>query len=1314
MQSDVSLNDKDIMPIQYVHTIFQECASRFENNIALIFNDEEITYQELDKRSNQFALYLKKMGLNNGNVVGLLLEPSVSVYITMLAVLKAGATYTPIDPECPKERINYILTDCQASMLITSNYFIKKHRELDYNVLLIEQINHYINSESVQSFDFKNSNSSPEDICYIIYTSGSTGKPKGVKITHRSVVHFIKAAREVYGIHSEDRVYQGFSISFDASVEEIWLTLTSGAILVPAVDQTLRAGGGLVEFLTRNQISVLSCVPTLLEMLEPPIPSLRLLIVGGEVCPQHLVKRWSRLGLRILNTYGPTEATVVATYSECYPDIPVTIGHPLPGYDIYLLNCDLKPVPLGEEGEIYIGGKGLAVGYVNLPEMNKDKFIIYPDNGERLYRSGDLAYRDENSALHYVGRIDNQVKLRGFRIELQEVEEVILQFPGVMQAVADVQELNPGMQSLIIYLVLEQGIDIDLIHLKEFVVSRLPSYMRPNAFEIIKSLPLLLNGKVDRKKLPKPQLEIRQEHTSYVAPNTLLEKKITEVWQQLFNKKQISIKDDFFDDLGGHSLYAAKVVSLLRQDKELKTISIIDIYQNRNIEKLADKIQSTSKQAVKVVANRLSRGASNNWSFYLCGLGQLVAYYLQTALISSVLLLTIVSVNTENQYSLFSKETIFQCLNLLLLITLVIPAFVIFLKWLLLGKIKPGHYKLWGWYYWRWWFVNNMQNFIPLNLYTGTPLLNKYYSLMGAKIGKNCNIGAASIAAYDIVNIGDNSSIGHDSNISGYIVEDGWLKIGSITIGERCFVGTRSVININTVMEDDSYLEDLSMLPENSTIKSGVLYAGSPAKFQRNITQNEKDQLKKSSDVNTWRSIKFGLKSYLGIIFMVFFVFIASIPTELVIWYFYSNTNMITTIFIGSTIAGLISFYVYWLFLIGLKKFLLGKFLPGSYEIDSNKMLYWLVITKLSKVFEVMADSLYYPWFLRSMGAKIGKYVETGELPMVSPDLLVMEDFSMSSGSVLIGSPRINGQIATFKPSFIKEKAFIGNIALLPPGTILEDNSLIGCLSTTPSDNITVKTGTGWLGSPAIFLPKRERFAGFSDEVTYFPSRALYLKRLFIEFIRILLPVVIPIMMGVAWFYTIMFVSNNSSFGFESIIMLTNVGLLITFSVVGFFIALKWILVGRLKPDIKPLWCSFIWRWDIIQYLEPLINGMLLPLFGTPFIVLIYRLLGAKLGKKVYLGKKSKLSEYDLITIGDNVCLNDESIIQTHLYEDRIFKMSDIVINNECTVGSKSIVLYNSVMGANSILGSLSLLMKGECLPENTKWHGLPAESSDS
>ncbi len=1297
-----------------LHHFFEESVKNYPSNIALVCDNAFVSYQELENRSNQLAHYLYQQNITKGSIVGILLERSIECYIAILAILKTGAAYVPIETDYPDERINYIFSDLAFSGVLTSSYQLKQKKLAWPTVFVLDEISEAISNQSTRRVITVQSEQEQDHLCYVIYTSGSTGKPKGVEITHRNICHYVTEASTVYGMSEKDRVYQGFSLAFDASLEELWMAFANGAALIACPDKEVRSGLGLISFLKHHQVTVYSTVPTLLSTLEGPLPDLRLLILGGETCPSSLVKRWARSGLRIMNTYGPTETTVIATYSECFPGKDVNIGKPLTGYEVFIMDEQLQEVKNGEEGELCIAGPALARGYVNRPDSTAEKFVWNPANtNQRLYRTGDLALKDAHGDLHFTGRVDDQIKLRGFRIELNEIETVIMEFTGIAQAVVSLQSSDQPL--LVAYLLLDQKNTFKLDEFRTYLRSSLPDYMIPAVVEILESFPLLSSGKVNRKELPKPTQVIPNK--PYQAPATELEREITLVWEKVLDFSPISSDADFFYDLGGHSLLAAKVISNLRQIPKLKNISILDLYKNPTVKQVAEKFinSSANNKQDREYSNR-EKYRAPQWKYNLCGIAQLLGVLLQYAL-GSWQLIAVFLLYTLNlsEYSLVSRESQLGFLAMFLFLPLLALAIPVGLKWVLLGRVKPGQYPLWGWFYFRWWLVHQLLRGLFLNKYlAGTPLINLYYRLLGAKIGKNAHIGTMMIFTHDLLTVGENCSIGAEAKLHGYKVEDGWLKIGSITVEDNSYVGSRAVIGLNTQIENNGILEDMSMLPDNSLIPQGCYFAGSPAVNALLPADHVTKQKIKIEESSLLENTCFGILHYLGMVFLMVILSLCYLPGISLINYFYSNTNYFITIFFATPLAAILCLTFHYLGIFTCKKIIMDRIEPGHYPIRSFYYLRFWIIAKMLDTDEisVMADSLYLPMFWRLLGAKFGKKVEIGETSQFIPELVTVDEGGFIASDVAIAWPAVHRNSITFAPVSIGKKAFLGNTSFLPGGQSIGDGGLLGSLSITPEGNKAAKANTAWLGSPAVFLPKRELFVGYSEKETLNPPKKLYCIRLAMEFVRIIIPTTFSLILLFNLVYVMNFMLSKFSWSITALV-LPVAELFIICVLVGILVALKWLMLGRLKPLTKPIWDVFIWKNDIIEFSYACFMVVYLVgiTAGTPFALWLHRLLGTKVGKRVF-SDTSLFSEFDLISIGDDVCLNSDATLQTHLYEDRIFKVSNVTINSGCNVGVASIVLYNTLMEENSTLGSLSLLMKGERLPSNTEWAGIPAQST--
>jgi non-ribosomal peptide synthetase-like protein len=1332
-------------PPKLLHQFFERQAAAAPHATAIACGALNITYGELESLSEDIAQRLVAHGVKRGSCVALLLPRGPQVYGALLGVLKAGAAYVPLDPDYPPERVKFILEDCAARVLVTCKDLSPKSEGFEGKTLILDAPD--ASAESVARPQLPAPGAHPEDLCYIIYTSGTTGRPKGVQIEHRSACHLVQAERRIFQICATDRVFQGFSIAFDASVEEIWLAFATGATLVVGTADILHSGPALSHVLTEAGVTVLSCVPTLLAMMEADVPSLRLLILGGEVCPPELVKRWWKPGRRIVNTYGPTEATVVATCADCHPANPITIGRPLPGYIALVVNDQAKFCQPGEPGELWLGGIGLARGYLGKPELTDEKFIYRDFDGsrQRFYRTGDRVRWTENHELEFLGRIDSQVKIRGFRVELSEIESVLLECPEVKAAAAALHEDASHAARLVAYVVPRSSTSIEPASLRARLRAHLPAYMVPVAIDVLPALPTLSSGKIDRQALPIPSTARIDLPREVVHPRTSLESRLVEAWSSLFSVPDVNITDDFFLDLGGHSLLAARMVSELRRLPEFEALSMADVYRYPTPAGLAQELESRSQLNVSNKAWRhrgeevsgsadaassaprkkqqgLPKAAISEthpipfWRHFFCGAAQLL---------SLVFVLSFFALQWLAPYLTFTMliEEEYDFVTSLLLafasLVLVYPVMLlvaILLKWLIIGRYKSGTYPLWGWYYLRFWFVTAVEATVPVSYLSGTPLLGVYLRLMGAKVGRNVFIQTDDFAIYDLLSIGDNSSINADASLLGYSVADGLLTIGSIAIGNRCFVGTRAAIGENASMAHGSSLENLSLLPAGMAISAGETWVGSPAQPGQGGGAFDSDAERTRPEPHTPAAcLAFGALHAAGLLIFPILVVAALFPGIALMNQLNYLDPYYWYLFLSPLVA--LSFVAFvCLEIVGLKWLLLGRIRPGSHRLDS-----WYYVRKwfVDKTMELSLDvvgplyaSVYLsPWY-KMLGAKLGHGAEISTASFISPDLLSIGAESFIADNASLGAPRVRDGVISLGPNQIGRRAFIGNSAMVPPGTIVGDEVLIGCLSTTPQHAAdALRPDSAWIGSPGMSLWQRLKTPGFSQEMTFDPSARLRALRAAIEFVRVIAPSSGFIILTSLMFSALLLLHDSFNL-VQTLLFFPLLYVACGVAAALFTILVKWLLVGRYRPAEKPLWSTFVWRNELINALHEHLAGPFLinALTGTPFLCWYLRLLGARIGRRVFL-ETTDFSEFDLARIGDEAALNADCTVQTHLFEDRVMKMSHLDIGPRCSVGTSSLVLYDTRMEPGSRLGPLSLLMKGEVLPAGTAWAGSPARS---
>lgn len=1302
-------------PPQRLHYFFERRCDRNPNAIALVCRNEHLSYAQLDAQANQLANYLVDQGIKLGSKVGILLERSVNTYVALLGVLKSGAAFVPLDASFPQDRITYIASDAGLDLLVTTANLDSLTSLVSCQVLALDTAADAIATQSTKRIVLGDN---LDALAYIIYTSGSTGRPKGVAVNHSSICNFIAVCTPIYGVSSRDRVYQGMTIAFDFSIEEIWPTFNVGATLIVGSTDHRRLGAGLTDFLIEQSVTVLYCVPTLLATVERDVPTIHILLVGGEACPHDLVKRWSKSGRRILNTYGPTETTVTALWTELVPHKPVTIGRPLPTYSAYILDDALHQVPSGETGEICIGGIGVACGYVNLPELTATKFVpdpFAPDaKSAKLYRTGDLGRITPSGEIEYLGRIDSQVKIRGYRIELSEIEAVLMESPEVNNAVVSLVSIDETVGELAAYITLSVPItDSEELkqRLHEMLSDRLPSYMVPAYIQILDRFPMMPSGKVDRAKLPVPQKRLSTRSGAVVPPNTPLERSLAAAWQDAFKRDDISVEDNFFSELGGHSLLAARVISDLRQKPNLKHLSIADLYSYPTIRALASHIEQTAtpNKSPQVLEAKPKRRIRRYSSLRVGAMGamQVLLLYFLFAIMGAPIVWLMSELRSLPLLTLtFVSVTLLPITWLLFSLGLPIAA-----KWLLIGRFRPGRYPLWGWYYCRWWLVRKILTLAPLPLFAGSPLMPLYFRLLGGRTSQECYIGSAQLHLPDLIDIGDGASIGYGVEIQPFLIEDGWLYQAPIQIGANAFIGTNSVIELGAKVGQGARLLEQSLVARDQAIPERETWAGVPSKRTDDAdavldAMAGKKTTKSSWSPALWVGFALGFVLLEALPFFMFLPGLALLGVDYV-----DSHDDLLWVLAGTPVAGLL-FVLSACFLVAVGKWLvMPTSRTGIFPLRSHFGLRKWLVDKLMLTSLAVTNTLYatlytLPW-LRLLGAKIGARSEVSTVSHIDPGLLRLGTESFVADFATIGAARYDNSFVALGATKLGNRCFIGNAALVPSNTQLGDNSLIGVHSVPPRE--PVKPGTSWLGSPAIFLPRRQINTCFDDRVTFRPPAKLVACRLGMEFLRVVLPPTLMYMMIAGDILEMLWIAPRLStamlVAIAPILYFTS-ALVVTLLVV----ALKWLVVGRYRPRIEPLWSFFVWRSELITGLyESVAVPLLLTWFtGTPLLSVMLRWFGVRIGRRVYI-ETTFVTEFDLVRVEDDAIIGILTSLQTHLFEDRVMKMSTVTIGRGCTVGARSVVLYDSLMEAGSRLDALSLVMKGEKLPPNSQWRGIPA-----
>jgi non-ribosomal peptide synthetase-like protein len=1293
--------------------VLEEACIRFSESAAVVTETGTLSYRELDCRANQVARYLIEQDVQPGDRVGLLFEKCAETYIAMLAVMKVNAAYVPLDAAFPLERLRFIVADAEIKTIVSMSGFAERLGPLDVQKVFLDSAKRAIDKKDASRLTGVPRTFDP--ICYIIYTSGTTGNPKGVAIAQASICNFVRVAAELYGYQPGDRIYQGMTIAFDFSIEEIWVPLVAGATLVPARPGLALIGDELADFLRERDVTVMACCPTLLATIEQDLPKLRLLLVGGEACPQNLVARWYRQGRRILNSYGPTEATVTATLTELKPDKPVTIGIPLSTYTIVILDPNEdKTVENGELGEIGIAGVGVALGYMNRDELTMKKFIrdflnIQNNPSGRIYRTGDLGRIDENGEIEYRGRIDTQVKIRGYRIELNEIEAVLLDLPQIAQAAVTTFEPEPDVVELVAYYALKQGADLPRDEISQALRSKLPPYMVPAFLEELPSIPMTLSNKADHKRLPKPQLaRFSSATTGYVPPKTENERILHTALCEVLRIDRVSTEHHFFDELGANSLLMARVCAHIRKNPRMANASMRDIYTNPTIERLADHLDKVIDGFVATKPEPFH--VPSNLAYWTCGALQ-AAFYAAYALFGLWVLdagyeWTVAALGT---LELYGRAVVFAAGSFVALTGISIIA-----KWLLIGRFRAQAIPIWSLGYFRFWVVKTMMRTSPVMAFTGTPIYNAYLRLMGAKIGKgavlSCRYGPVCA---DMLSIGDNTILRKDTIILGYRAQSNFIHIGPVEIGANAFVGEGSVIDIDTTMGDDTQLGHASSLQSGQHVPDGRHYHGSPA------VETTSDYCPiESREISALRSAFYTALELAA-------VCLVAVPLPIVaysLWDQYSAAastsvqlsalsllGISATLFFGSIVLGLGAIYA-------IPRLCMMFLKPGvTYPAFGFHYLMQNIIVRVSnsEFFCVLfGDSSFITSFMRYVGWNLNTVEQTGSNMGTnqrhdSPFLCNIGSGTMISDGLSMINTHMSATSFQLAEAKIGENNYLGNDIFYPPNGRTGANVLLGTKTMVPIDG-EVRENTGLLGSPAFEIPRmvdrdRDMNASVSEET----RRARLRQKNRYNFVTALMFLASRWMSVFAalvlWTAALTWYDRFGVFALFAATAAIAGGSIVMFVV----IERASLAFGRLEPKIASIYDPYFWfherHWKLSE--SPLTR-----LFsGTPFRTIMFRAMGMKVGAKVYDASRS-ITERTLTEVGDYANLNEGSVLQAHSLEEGVFKSDHIRLGKACSIGPGAFVHYGVTMGDHVVLDADSFLMKGEVLDSHTGWRGNPAK----
>lgn len=1292
---------------------FERLVVRHRSRPAVVSGEQTWSYADIDARANQLSRLLVELGVRAGDRVGLLLNRSADTYVAMLAVMKAGAAYVPLAVAFPEQRIAFIIEDAGLRLIISTARYRNKVRRLPVPQLFIDEAQDRIAALSDERLPLSKCRPDADDLCYILYTSGTTGNPKGVAVGHRSICNFVRVAAHSYGYRPGDRVYQGMTIAFDFSVEEIWVPFVGGATVVPAPGEQALIGDELADFLRGNAITCMACSPTLLSSIESDVPGLRLILVGGEACSHNLVLRWARPGLTLLNTYGPTEATVTATMGVLDPARPVTIGRPLPSYSIAILDPERQALAApGEFGEIGIAGIGLAVGYLNLPELTAQKFIPdfleLPNNpSQRIYRSGDLGRLREDGEIEYHGRVDTQVKIRGNRIELGEIEAVLLEQPSIGQAVVTTWQPDPERLELVAYYTLKShAAPLSRTELARELKQRLPDFMVPCYLEELTVLPMTVSDKVDLRRLPPPSVASLAAGLLMVEARDEAERFVVAALREVLKRDAVSVDGHFFDDLGANSLLMARLCARLRTRPGWGTASMRDIYLNPTAAGLAAHLQRQTGDAAGIVEHRPTHQASN-LAYWTCGAAQLAFYFLYSFLLLWTFNRGLAWVNEmlDDPFSLYIRSSI-----LAVVFFFGWSAVSIVGKWLLVGRWKAESFPLWGARYYRFWVVMTLIRSAPVTLFKGSPLYSFYLRLLGARLGQNTVIESRTVpVCTDLIAIGDNTILRKASTVLGYRAEAGYIHTGPVRIGHNCLVGVASILDIHTRMGDRSQLGHSSSLQSGQSIPAGERWHGSPA------GRTTAEYCKVADMPATWlRRVSYEAFQIIGRLTIV-----VPLPLVLLSYWQWTSDDLEETIDLLAVIATVVMFGGLLLMLLAavLVPRLLRPFLREGRTYSIYSINHWLqtVATRSSNnrlLNLVFGDSSAVVHYIRALGWNLNTVHQTGSnfgtnQQHDNPLFCEIGSGTMVSDGLSMINMHKSATAFRLERTKVGNRSFLGNNIYFPPDARVGANCLLGTKVMIPIEG-PIRENVGLLGSPAFEIPRMvDRDKALLGAISAGEQRRRVVRKNVHNTLTALLFLashwLVLFFIVVLWDRALNYYSDWGAFALQVAMVLSIMVPVLYYALVerastGF---------RRLEPRVATIYDPYFWfherHWKLAD------TPIMTILTGTPFRPMILRLLNVKVGRRVFDGG-SIIAERSLVEIGDDAVLNEGCVLQPHSLEEGAFKSDWIRLGNGVTLGPSAFIHYGVVVGEGATVDPDSFVMKGELIEPHTAWRGNPAK----
>ncbi|MET8333338.1 Pls/PosA family non-ribosomal peptide synthetase [Streptosporangium canum] len=1268
-----------------------------------------LDYAALRAEVVRLAAELRQAGVGRGDRVGVRVPSgTVDLYVAILAVLTAGAAYVPVDADDPDERAELVFTEAGVGVVVGEGGKLTVFDDWDgppesdgpsqseVDASGPERAGDRTPSTRAGSGPEKpgdrtpsaragsgpagqarpgNGRPGPDDDAWIIFTSGSTGRPKGVAVTHRSAAAFVDAEAELFlarePIGPGDRVLASLSVAFDASCEEMWLAWRHGACLVAAPRTLVRTGMDLGPWLVEMGITVVSTVPTLAALWPvETLDDVRLLIFGGEACPPELAERLAVPGREVWNTYGPTEATVVACAAPLTGDGPVRIGLPLAGWDLAVVDAHGEPVAMGEIGELVIGGVGLA-RYLD-PVKDAEKYApLGPLGWERAYRSGDLV-RAEPEGLLFVGRADEQIKLGGRRIELGEVDAALQALPGVAGAAAAVRTTGGGHQLLVGYVVPGEGFDRE--EAKDRLRDALPAALVPR-IAVVDGLPTRTSGKIDRDALPWPLPKRDKAERPGVDPW------VTECWQDVLGDTE----GDFFAE-GGTSLAAARLVSALRV--RYPAVTVGDVYDHPTLRGLAGHLSALDTPEV-VTTDRIVTPMPRR--------AAIAQALLTVPLLTAGALRWVVALAAlNNLIGVAWAPAVSWWWVLLGAVLFVSPAGRIALTAgaarLLLRGLKPGSHPRGGAVHLRLWFAGQLAERLGVAELSSAPWLTHYARALGAQVGHDADLHSAPPIT-GMLKLGRNAAVEPEVDLSGYWIDGDQVHVGEIKIGAAATVGARSTLFPGARIGKNAQVAPGSAVA--GAVPSGERWAGVPAVRTGKARPPAADRPPRS---RRWVAV-YGMSA----LALSLVPLIAAVPGLALL--LRGDATSLTGILYGVPLATVTSMAALALVILVLVRLLAVGLHAGHHPVHSRQAWQAWATGRLMSMARVWLFPLYAsmatPVWLRALGMKVGRDVELSTV-LALPSMTSVGDGAFLADDTMVAPYELDGGRFRVDHVRIGKRAFLGNSGMTAPGRKVPKDGLVAVLSAAPKK---ARAGSSYLGMPPVELRRTAEDGDRSR--TYDPPRRLKAARAAVEVCR-LVPAMCTVTVAVLVAAALEWLAGSYGFAVAALlsgVVLFGAGVLAA----AVTTVAKWVLLGRIAVGDRPLWSSFVWRNELA---DNFVEVLAAPWFaqawlGTAPLNLWLRSLGARIGRGVWC-ETYWLPEVDLVTLGAGVSVNRGCVLQTHLFHDRVMSIDTVVLQGGSTLGPHGVVLPAATIGENTTVGPASLVMRGESVPPGTRWFGNP------